>query len=281
MPERKRLGEIVMESGVITPEILESALKVQRANGKRLGRILEDMGVVSEGDIAAALARQFGFKVVEDFAKYRFPMPLLKLVPKETAQEKMIFPLKDQDRTLFLAMIDPLDKTTQDNIAFLTGKRVVPCVTTASSVQEAITKHYFGGVVQPQSSWWRVLVVEDQALPRAAVVAALEKEGYTPLQAANGIEGLQAVHQQRPHLVLLDTVMPRMDGNEMFRALQDQEATRNIPVIGLSSRCSPEEEAKCLDLGYLDFIAKPINPLRLVARVRRALKLVYHGQKPS
>ncbi len=281
MVRHRRLGEIVIESGVITPEILESALKIQRTSGKRLGKILEDMGVVSEGDIASALARQFGFKVVEGFAKYRFPEDLLRLIPKETAQSKLVFPLKQQEKTLYVAMTDPLDKTTQENLAFLTGLRIVPCVTTITSVQAAITKHYFGGIKQACTSWWKVLVVEDQALPRAAVVAALEKEGFSPLQAANGVEGIQVVHQTKPHLILLDTVMPRMDGYEMFRALQEQETTQDIPVIGMSSRCSPEEEAKLLDLGYIDFIPKPINPVRLVARVRRALRLAYGAEAPD
>lgn len=281
MNSHKRLGEIVIEAGVITPEVLSSALKIQRTNGKRLGKILEEMGVVSEGDIATALARQFGFKVVEAFAKYRFSDELLRMIPKETAQEKLVFPLKQHEKKLYVAMADPLDKTTQDNLAFLTGLQVIPCVTTTSSVQAAITKHYFGGQRQAVTRWWKVLVVEDQALPRAAVVAALEKEGFNPLQAANGVEGLQMVHQFKPHLILLDTVMPQMDGYEMFRALQEQESSRNIPVIGLSSRCLPEEEAKVLDLGYIDFIPKPINPIRLVARVRRALRLAYDSDAPD
>lgn len=280
MSPRKRLGEIVIEAGIITPEILESALRLQRTNGKRLGRILEEMGVVSEGDIATALARQFGFRVVEDFAKYRFPPDLLKLIPKETAQEKMVFPLKQQDKTLFVAMADPLDKTTQDSLAFLTGHRIIPCVTTGSSLQTAITRHYYGGVEQKSTRGWKILVVEDQALPRAAVVAALEKEGFSPLQAANGVEGMQAVHQFRPHLVLLDTVMPQMDGLEMYKMLQNRDATADIPVIGLSSRGTPEEEAKLLALGFIDFIPKPINPVRLIARVRRALHLIYGKEIP-
>jgi DNA-binding response OmpR family regulator len=68
-------------------------------------------------------------------------------------------------------------------------------------------------------------------------------------------------------------VMPRMDGYEMFRALQDNSTTRNIPVIALTSKAAAEEEAKLLERGYFDFIAKPINPVRVAARARRALRV--------
>jgi DNA-binding response OmpR family regulator len=71
-----------------------------------------------------------------------------------------------------------------------------------------------------------------------------------------------------------------MDGLEMFRALQNNVVTRDIPVIALSSKAAAEEEARLLDLGYFDFIAKPINQVRLAARVKRALRSVYGQPAP-
>jgi DNA-binding response OmpR family regulator len=72
-----------------------------------------------------------------------------------------------------------------------------------------------------------------------------------------------------------------MDGYAMFRALQANNSTRKIPVIALSSRSTAEEEAKLLDMGYFDFVPKPINPVRLVARVKRSLKMVYGETPPA
>lgn len=277
--KRKRFGEILIEAGVLNEFQLQTALERQKGSGKRLGETLEEMGVVAEKDIAAALARQFGFKTVRDFAKYSFPEELLRLVDSETALKSLLFPLKLEEKTLFLAMVNPLDMEAIDNLSFRTGLRIVPCVTTASEIHEAVGRHYLreeaGGRQEKAEQWWTILVVDDQEMVRAAVVAALKKEGYTLVQAGNGAEGLKAALQSPPHLIVTDTVMPRMDGYEMFRALQSNAATRPIPVIALSSRAAAEEEARLLDQGYFDFVAKPINPVRLTARVKRALRLVY------
>jgi len=88
-------------------------------------------------------------------------------------------------------------------------------------------------------------------------------------------------HQHKPHLIISDTIMPRMDGYEMFRALKGQPATGSIPVLAMSSKSTAEEEAQLLDMGYFDFVAKPVNPVRLTARVRRALKMAYGETPPA
>jgi DNA-binding response OmpR family regulator len=125
-----------------------------------------------------------------------------------------------------------------------------------------------------------VLVVDDQDLVRGAAVAALKREGYNLLEASNGADGLKIALQEKPHLIIADTIMPRMDGYEMFRAIQGNLSIKHIPVIALSSKSTAEEEAKLLEMGYFDFIAKPINPVRLVARSRHALRIIYGTSPP-
>jgi CheY-like chemotaxis protein len=276
MNKRKRIGELLVESGAVSETVVKEALEKQKETNKRLGELLEEMGAISERDIAGALSRQFGYKLVRDFAKYNFPAEVLAHVEPERALNSLIFPLKQQEKTLFLAMANPLDMTTIENLNFRTGLRIVPCVTTASEIQEAVNRHYMQASRQAeQCEWWTVLVVDDQEMVRLAIVAALRKEGYILLQAENGVEGLKVALQQKPHLIITDTVMPRMDGYELFRSLRSNLDTHNIPVVALSSKAAAEEEAKLLDMGYFDFIAKPINPLRLQARVKRTLRLVY------
>jgi len=73
--------------------------------------------------------------------------------------------------------------------------------------------------------------------------------------------------------------MTGMTGVELFRILQSNVATREIPVIALSAKSSPEEEARLLEMGFFDFVSKPANLARLVARVKRALKIVYGREK--
>jgi CheY-like chemotaxis protein len=281
MQKRKRFGEILVDAKVVTEEVLATALEKQRGTGQQLGQILEEMGVVSEQNIAATLARQFGFKTVSNIARASFSNELLDLVDVDTAMKKFVFPLKQEGKTLFLAMVNPLDMETIDNLTFSKDLRIVPCVTSPSEIQAAINRHYHKIVdaSSDEDAWWTVLVVDDQDLVRSAAVAALKREGYGLLEAANGADGLKMTLQYKPHLVVADTVMPRMDGYEMFRAIKSNLNTKHIPVIALSSKSSAEEEAQLLDMGYFDFIAKPINPVRLVARVRHALRLTY-GENP-
>lgn len=281
MAKRKRFGEILVEAKVVDEQQLGRALEKQKGTGRRLGQVLEQMGVVTERDIAAALARQFGFKTVANIARATFSDELLGLFDSDTASNKMLFPLKKEGTTLFLAMVNPLDIETIDNLSFKNGLRVVPCVTTPTEIQSAVNRHYLKIVEQSHEpdAWWTVLVVDDQDLVRSAAVAALKREGFNLLEAANGADGLKVALQQKPHLIIADTVMPRMDGYEMYRAIQANKDIKDIPVIALSSKSTAEEEAKLLDMGYFDFIAKPINPVRLVARTKHALRII-HGKTP-
>ncbi len=282
MAKRKRFGEILVEAKVVNEHQLERALEKQKGTGRRLGQVFEEMGVVTERDIAAALARQFGFKTVANISRATFSKELLALFDGDTAMKKLLFPLKQEGNSLFLAMVNPLDIETIDNISFKSGLRVIPCVTTPTEIQSAVNRHYLKIVEQTheEETWWTVLVVDDQDLVRAAAMAALKRAGYDLLEASNGADGLKVALQQKPHLIIADTVMPRMDGYEMFRAMQGNLSIKHIPIIALSSKSTAEEEAKLLEMGYFDFIAKPINPIRLVARVKHALRINYGTTPP-
>jgi CheY-like chemotaxis protein len=282
MAQRKRFGEILVEAKVVGEDQLKRALEKQKGTGRRLGQVLEEMGVVSERDIAATLARQFGYKTVSNIARASISQEILDLFDSDTASSAMLFPLKKEGKTLYLAMVNPLDIETLDNISFRMGLRVIPCVTTPTEIQSAINRHYLKIIDQSYEldTWWTVLVVDDQDLVRSAAAAALKQGGYNILQAANGADALKLVLQEMPHLVITDTVMPRMDGYELFRAIQSNLSIKHIPVVALSSKSSAEEEAKLLELGYVDFIAKPINPVRLLARTKHVLRLIYGDSPP-
>jgi CheY-like chemotaxis protein len=279
MGKRRRIGEILLEGGVLTETLLEQALQRQKGRGRRIGEILEEMGVASDRHIAAALARQFSLKTVRGIADNLFPDNLLKLVPGDQALKNLIFPLKVDKKTLFLAMANPLDLETLDYLMFRTGLGIIPCVATPAEIREAIQKHYFREEQEDQTEGWTILVVEDQELARAAILAALSNEGYHTLAAANGAEGLHLACRRLPHLIVADILMPRMDGYDMFRGLKADPNTRSIPVIALSAKAAAEEEARLLEMGFLDFVAKPVNPVRLSARVKKALALTYAGNR--
>lgn len=282
---RKKFGEILVDAGVIGNDTLNLALERQKGTGKRLGQVLEAMGVVTEKHIAVAVAQQFGFKTVKDIAKFNFPAELLELVDSDVALKSLVFPLKKDGLVLYLAMVNPLDMELIDKISFRTQLRVVPCVTTPTEIQEAINRHYFnkgitvGAVETTRDDWWTILVVDDQDLARGATAVALKRQGYHVLEANNGAEGVSMAMQTLPHLIVTEIVMPRMDGYEMFNTLQINAGARDVPVLALTSKATPEEEAKLLGMGFFDFIPKPVVPLRLIARVKRALRIAY-GETP-
>ncbi len=117
-----------------------------------------------------------------------------------------------------------------------------------------------------------MLVVDDQPL-NIALVKQFLGDKYRVLSALNGLEALELCRSQLPDLVLLDVMMPNMSGYEVCKRLVGDSATRHIPVIFITSNHGPDEEAHGLSLGAVDFIAKPLNPVVLQARVRTQIVL--------
>ncbi len=118
----------------------------------------------------------------------------------------------------------------------------------------------------------KVLIVEDEADLRDLIGSTLREAGFTPLPAATGSEGLQRALQEQPDLILLDLMLPEMDGFEVCRALQREPATRGIPVILVSGRTSELDRVIGFELGADDYVTKPFSPRELVLRIRRSLE---------
>jgi len=275
---RKKMGEILIENDVISKEDLNKALLTQKDNNIPIGKILEEMDIVLEEDIAKALATQFGFPHVKRFYRHNFSEKVISFIDVDTALANLIFPLKIEDKTLYLAMSNPLDMALQSDLSFKLGLRISPCVATAEEIKKAIKKHYLKDIeIDEKDDCWTILLVDNQETALTATETALTKGGYLIYKAKNGAEGIRIATQIKPNLIITDIVMPRMDGIELYKALQANRETEKIPVIVLSSKASPQDEYNLLEIGFFDFIAKPINPTRLLARVKRAFK--YHGGK--
>jgi DNA-binding response OmpR family regulator len=112
----------------------------------------------------------------------------------------------------------------------------------------------------------RVLVAEDDPRTRAGLVEVLSQEGYQVLQAENGRVALRRFEQEQPHLVVLDIMMPEVNGYDVCRTIRKLDA--RIPVIFLSARSEEIDKVLGLELGADDFIVKPFGVKELVARIR-------------
>ncbi len=270
---RKKMGEILLENQLITDDQLDQALVRQQRSKKPLGKVLEEMQVISEEDIAKVLSKQFGFPYVKQISKFNFPADVLKKLDVETALAHSVFPLKIKDNTLYLAMANPLNMGLQNELAFKLGLRISACVATTREIKFAIKKHYMATIDTPTDDHpWELLVVDHQDVALSATEAALQREGFSVHKARNGAEGLKLTTQVKPCLIITEIVMPRMDGIEMFKHLQQHSDTADIPVLAFTSKATAEEEYRLLDLGFFDFIAKPLNQLRLLGRVKRAIR---------
>ena len=115
-----------------------------------------------------------------------------------------------------------------------------------------------------------VLVVDDDAHLREFVRLNLEREGYSVREATSAEEGLRALEEQPPDLILLDVMMPRVDGWEMLRAVQERHGVGAIPVIMYSGKV--EEAAEAAERGARAFIGKPFDPGQLLEATKQLLR---------
>lgn len=118
-----------------------------------------------------------------------------------------------------------------------------------------------------------ILVADDEPINRSLIQRRLERAGYRILTAENGREAVEKTLAAMPDLVILDVMMPVMDGLEACRRLKDDETTRDIPVIFLSARDETEVKVSGLSLGANDYISKPFKAEELLARVDVAMRL--------
>lgn len=121
----------------------------------------------------------------------------------------------------------------------------------------------------------RILIVDDEVF-NLQFLSELLIDDYNISSAKNGAKALQLAESLLPDLIILDVVMPDMDGYEVIQALKANETTQHIPVIFLTSLCSPVDEEKGLVLGAQDYISKPFHPIIVRARVNNILELSRH-----
>ena len=119
----------------------------------------------------------------------------------------------------------------------------------------------------------RILVVDDEDRNRRLLAAMLEAEGYSATEAADGAQALELARQSPPDLVLLDIMMPGMDGYEVARALKADAATQAIPVVMVTALDDRESRLRGLEAGAEEFVTKPVDRNELRVRVRNLLRL--------
>jgi DNA-binding response OmpR family regulator len=132
--------------------------------------------------------------------------------------------------------------------------------------------------VTSASAKTRVLVIDDEAPIRLLCRVNLEAENMEVLEAGDGPRGLEQARRESPDVILLDVMMPGLDGWAVAEQLVEDDSTREIPIVFLTARAELRDRARGLELGGIDYVTKPFNPVELASLVRGLLDRVRAGE---
>lgn len=125
----------------------------------------------------------------------------------------------------------------------------------------------------------KVLVIDDEPPIRLLCRVNLEAEGMEVIEAPDGPSGVAKAQTERPDVILLDVMMPQLDGWQVAEQLLDDERTVGIPIIFLTARAEFRDRARGLDIGGVDYVTKPFNPLELAPLVTSLLGRIDRGER--
>lgn len=126
-----------------------------------------------------------------------------------------------------------------------------------------------------------ILVVDDNKITTKLLRRYLEANGYEAKEAYDGIDCLEKVEERKPDAIVLDVMMPRMDGYETARRLKEQEHTKDIPVVIVTALNDVQNQLKSIESGADDFLSKPIEEKLLIAKVKLLSSFFMANQKAS
>ncbi len=154
----------------------------------------------------------------------------------------------------------------------------------ASPLREAFPFHEKHSTVMlaagddPAAMHEKILVADDEPGIRRLLRGYLEKAGFSVIEARNGKESLERYRTEKPDLLILDLMMPEMDGLDVFRAVRQESP---VPIIMLSARAEETDRLVGLELGADDYVVKPFSPREVVARVRAVLRRTTQAETPA
>ncbi|NLY89012.1 MAG: Flp pilus assembly complex ATPase component TadA [Firmicutes bacterium] len=166
---KKRLGDLLVATGYITPEALREVISEQSRTGERLGRILVNKGYITEQSLIEALEFQLGIPHVV-LAKRKIPPEVLAAVPERIAKQYKVFPVERKGNRLVLGMLDPTDVMVLDNLRLLLNMEIQPVIVTEEDLERALSKYY--GIQETVAEVFRDLDIEFEEEKREEEPAA-------------------------------------------------------------------------------------------------------------
>jgi CheY-like chemotaxis protein len=244
---------------------------------------------VTDETLATEIARSYRLHLVQ----WKTAEPLAaKLVPERLARKHLVFPVRDDYGTICLATADPNDLTAAEEVALASGRVPILQIGSPRAITASIEAGYapasaaMGGPGEgadrndaarrqpaPAVPRPRILVVDDDIVIRGLAVTLLSKEGFEVTEVGDGASALAAASTGPAFdLMILDLGLPRLDGREVLRRVRSEPSMRKLTVIILTQSADETLEAALMDEGADDYVRKPIDPARFLARVKAVLR---------
>jgi type IV pilus assembly protein PilB len=257
--EKKKIGDILLDAGLINPEQLKQALQKQSVTGKRIGNILVEMGAVSEENMVGALSKQLGFPSV-DLKKLKASEALLKLFPPAFLLKHQIAPVGKEGKRLKIAMSNPLDRSTLNDIEFMTGSPVDPVVASSSAMEFFLKNHVEKEPVKltKETSAERVEILEEETEKTDVLKLKNAAESDAVIRTVNRILA-EAIRSNTASI----HIKPRQ--NDALIRFRIDGMVRNISTISLDR--FPAVVARLKMIGRMD-IAVDRRPQNGSARLK-------------
>jgi CheY-like chemotaxis protein len=273
-------GNALIRDHVVSGPGLERALAHSRASGLPLQDALVTLGLLDEQTAYRLLATAADLP----FADLHTIEPSLlarHLVPVTLVHRHEVLPLDVDDRKVRYATATPGDSEADRAVSMSTGRPTVPMLTCRSDLRAALAH----GSAEPPESAARagsetrtssarpsVLIVDDEMTTRTLVRLLLERDGYQVIEAMNGRHALALAAAENVDLVVMDLLMPELDGYGAIFELRRQERHRATPIVVVTTEEGPVVEKQVLELGADDYILKPFEPTVLTSRIKAAFR---------
>lgn len=276
-------GHELIRERVITSDGLERAVAHARESGLALPDALVTMGLLDEQTAYRVLARAVDLPFADLHVVQ--PSPLARhLVPPNVLQQHEVLPLDVDDSRIRYLTATPFDADADRAISMTTGRgQTQALITCRSDLRAALTAVWppadHTNSARPAPSPLdasparsSVLIVDDEATTRTLVRLLLERDGYRVIEATNGRHALALVAAQSVDLVVIDLLMPELDGYGVIVELRSQQRHLTTPIVVVTTEEGPVVEKQVLDLGADDYILKPFEPTVLISRIKAAFR---------
>ncbi|MCK5083066.1 MAG: response regulator [Candidatus Omnitrophica bacterium] len=244
---------------------------------KLLGEMLVDKGLVTEDDLCSTIAEQYDIEFIK-LANIEINWDTSKRFSSSFINKHRCLPLRVDEETVLLAITKPLDPWAVDIIEKEAApNRIKVVLTKKSDIDTAIQKHQKHSIQKVINKFKenyaaKILVVDDEPVMVRAVEKVLTANNYNVSKAFDGEEGLKKARSENPDLIVLDLMLPKMNGYKICRLLKFDDRYKHIPIV-IYTVCGQEEDRKLgFEVGADAYLVKPFEPPVLLAKIEALLK---------